>query len=146
MQLEHRELQVPVCLRAALLWVAGALLIIVGLLGMHTFSADSGGHGAAVPTHFASADDLSDHVAASTVKEHASSCDDACVTGSGGGHSGMTSVCILALLAGLLILLRPLLERRLGRPPQLSVSRLRLDATLTLNHTPSLIFLSISRT
>lgn len=146
MQVEYRGVHTPVCLRTALLCVGAALLIIVGLLGMHTLSADSGSHGAAVSTHLTHAVDLPHPLAASTAEGHASSCDEACMNGSAGGHSGMDTACILALLAGLLILLRPLLGRRLGPQPHLLTSRLRLNIGRTLNRAPSLTFLSISRT
>ncbi len=128
--------------------LAGAtLMIIVGLLGMHTFSADPAGHGAAIPAHSVSAvDDTAPMTAATVADGHASPCDDACMTGEAGGHSDMTRACILALLAGLLLLLRPFLAHRLGPPLRLLTSRLRLDVGHTLNRAPSLTFLSISRT
>lgn len=138
--------QQQLSLRAVLVLVGAVFMIIVGLLGMHTFSADPAGHGTAIPAHSTSTADHTDPMAATAAEGHASSCDDACMTGSAGGHSDMTTACILAILAGLLLLLRPLFVHRLGPPVQLLTSRLRLDVGRTLNRAPSLTFLSISRT
>lgn len=147
MHVAHRSThQQQLSLRTVLVLAGATLMIIVGLLGMHTFSTDPVGHGTATPAPSASAVDHTDPMAAPAAELHASSCDDVCMTGSAGGHSEMTTACILALLAGLLLLLRPLLAHRLGPPLQLLTSRLRLDNGRALNRAPSLTFLSISRT
>lgn len=133
-------------LRALLLIVGAALMIIVGLLGMHTFSADPAGHDT---HHSAPASTATDHSASMAATSETTStvpCDDACLMGTGQSHSDMATACILALLAGLLLLVRPMLLEHLGPPLQALASSLRLRAVSILPRTPSLIFLSISRT
>lgn len=153
MRVERRGLHPQLSLRTALLLAGAVLMIIVGLLGMHTFSSEAAGHGTTVGAHSSSAVDHPTHVgghtdatAASAPSVEAAPCDDACMTGSTGGHSDMLSACILALLAGLLLLLRPLFTHRLSAPPRVVMSRLRLAVGVPLSRAPSLTFLSISRT
>lgn len=153
MRVERRGLHPQLSLRTALLLAGAVLMIIVGLLGMHTFSSEAAGHGTTVGAHSSStvdhatpADSHSDAVAATASSAELAPCDDACMTGSTGGHSGMLSACILALLAGLLLLLRPLFAYRLSPPLRVLMSRLRPTVGDTLSRAPSLTFLSISRT
>ncbi|HWV50167.1 MAG TPA: DUF6153 family protein [Microbacterium sp.] len=129
-------------------------MIIIGLLGMHTFSSESAGHGTAVGARSSSAADHATHLAGPTGAVAVSSatsaepivCDDACMTGSSGGHSDMLSACVLALLAGLFLLLRPLFAQQLSPPLMVLMSQLRPEAGDPLSRAPSLTFLSISRT
>ncbi len=153
MHVERRGLHPQLSLRTALLLASAVLMIIVGLLGMHTFSSNAVGHGTAVGAHSSSAVDQAtpiaghtDAVAASATSAEPTVCDDACMTGSTGGRSNMLSACILALFAGLLLLLRPLFAQRLSPPLMVLMSRLRPEVEDTLSRAPSLTFLSISRT
>lgn len=150
MSVERRGLHPQLSLRTALLLAGAVLMIIVGLLGMHTFSSEATGHGTTVGAHSSTAVDhathVDGHIDASAGSALSATCDDACVTGSTGGHSDMLSACILALLAGLLLLLRPLFAHRLSSPLRVLMSRLRPAAGATLSRAPSLTFLSISRT
>lgn len=153
MRVEGHGLHPQLSLRTALLLAGAVLMIIVGLLGMHTFSSEAAGHGTTVgvpsstavdhPTHM---DGHTDAIAASAVSAESAPCDDACMTGSPSGHSDMLSACILALLAGLLLLLRPLFAHRLSPPLRVLMSRRHPAVETTLSRAPSLTFLSISRT
>ncbi|WP_372490803.1 hypothetical protein [Microbacterium aerolatum] len=117
---------------------------------MHTFSSEAAGHGSTVGAHASTtvdhATNADGHSGAVASSAELAPCEDACMTGSTGGHSGMLSACILALLAGLLLLLRPLLVHRLSPPLRVLMSRLRPAVDVTLSRAPSLTFLSISRT
>lgn len=147
MQITLRIARQQRSLRALFLIAGAALMIIVGLLGMHTFSADSAGHDAHhSATATTAATDHSAPMAATSEPSGSVACDDTCVMGTGQSHSDMATACVLALLAGLLLLLRPMLLEHLGPPLQPLVSSLRLRAVSILPRTPSLIFLSISRT
>ncbi|GGD76207.1 DUF6153 family protein [Microbacterium murale] len=154
MHVERRGLHPQLSLRTALLLASAVLMIIVGLLGMHTFSSNAVGHGTAVGAHSSSAADHATHIAGQADAIAVSSattaepivCDDACMTGSTGGHSDMLSACILALLAGLFLLLRPLFAQRLSPPLRVLMSRRHPAVETTLSRAPSLTFLSISRT
>ena len=133
-------------LHATLALAGAAVMIIMGLLGMHTFNSEAAGHGAAGPAATASTVHHSSSMGAPSGAGHGSPCDDTCVTGSGGEHSDMMSACVLALLAGLLLFFRPLLVRRIGPSLQMLVASLRLPAGRALPRPPSLTLLSISRT
>lgn len=150
MRIERRGLHSQPSLRTALLLAGSVLMIIVGLLGMHTFSSEAAGHGTTVGAHSSTAVDhathAGGHTAATALSAESAPCDDACMTGSPSGHSDMLSACILALLAGLLLLLRPLFAHRLSPPLRVLMSRLRPLVGTNLSRAPSLTFLSISRT
>lgn len=146
MQITLRIARQQLSLRALLLIAGAALMIIVGLLGMHTFSADSAGHDAHHSATVSTATDHSAPMAATSDTSGAIACDDTCLMGTGQSHSDMVTACVLALLAGLLLLFRPMLLEHLGPPLQALVSSLRLRAVSVMPRTPSLIFLSISRT
>ena len=150
MQIASRIQRQQLSLRVLLPLVGAAVLIIVGLLGMHTFSADPAGHGTVTAHHSATtmaADTGHDALTPAASEAASVPCDDACLSGTGQGHPDMTTACILALLAGLLLLLRPILvARRLGPPLQIVASSVRLQAVSILPHTPSPLALSISRT
>ncbi|PRB08174.1 hypothetical protein CQ047_12445 [Microbacterium sp. MYb72] len=148
--------------RSALLAVVLATGVIVGLLGMHALDVHGTAH-AAVGTHgpaVGAAHDAPVHVAA--VGVHAAygsvSADALAAAPSSGGallsssgcadcdaDGGMWAVCVLALLAGLLLLLVPRAHRRLHP----ALSRLlprELFADAAFPRPPSLIVLCISRT
>ena len=148
MNVAHHITRPQSSLRTVLLLAGAVIMIIVGLLGMHTFSADAAGHGApgAQSASTSITPDHADAMVAPSETGHTAPCDDVCLTGSGGGHSEMMTACVLALLAGLLLLIRPLLVDRLGSPLMVLVSALQVRAGRVRSRAPSLIFLSISRT
>jgi hypothetical protein len=137
--------------RTILTVVGAVLLVIIGLLGMHTFSAGSSGHSstthmnvsheAAHPSHVMGASHAATAVASTN-------CDDGCVaaTHQPMSHDDMMMACVLALLAGFALLLP------LARLTRTSVSLRRLSRQVELRirevlpRPPSLIVLSISRT
>lgn len=134
----------------ALLTLGGAtLMVIVGLLAMHTFTSEPAGHGTHGLTHSPSTA-IEEHAttAATTGVNEPTACDGAChmSTGHGQGHNDMLSACVLALLAVLLLLLPPSFIQRHGLPLQRALSLARWDAIGILPRAPSLTFLSISRT
>ncbi|WP_431522605.1 DUF6153 family protein [Microbacterium esteraromaticum] len=126
-----------------------AALIIVGLLAMHTFTGKPAGHGSPGISHAAStaADGRSQNAMAS-VDRDAAACIGSChvSTGQGQGHDDMVTACVLALLAGLLLLVPPTLARRHGVSLRELTSWLPWEATDALPRGPSLTVLSISRT
>ncbi len=134
-------------LRALLMLGGATLMVIVGLLAMHTFTSEPAGHGSVGLTHSAAGEEHAT-VAASTVASESTACEGAChvSTGHGQGHNEMLIACVLALLAGLLLLLPPILIHRHGLPPHRGVSLVRWEAIGILPRAPSLTFLSISRT
>jgi hypothetical protein len=146
MQITLRIARQQLSLRALLLIAGAALMIIVGLLGMHTFSADVAGHDAHHSATASTAPEHSTPMAATSDISGAIACDDTCLMGTGQSHSDMVTACVLALLAALLLLVRPMLLEHLGPPLRALASSLRLRAVSILPRTPSLIFLSISRT
>jgi len=124
-----------------------ALMLIVGLLGMHTFSGDVSGHGA--PATAASSVVVAaagmDHTMPADHGATSADCAGACVTDPAGDHMSMATVCVLALLVGFLLILPSVLgrldlRRLLYVPTRLSAAGSRLPKP------PSLLFLSISRT
>ena len=123
------------------------LMVIVGLLAMHTFTSEPAGHGSVGLTHSAAGEEHATAVA-STVASESTACEGAChvSTGHGQGHNEMLTACVLALLAGLLLLLPPILIQRHGLPLHRAVSLVRWEAIGILPRAPSLTFLSISRT
>ncbi|MBD8011187.1 MULTISPECIES: DUF6153 family protein [Microbacterium] len=134
-------------LRALLMLGGATLMVIVGLLAMHTFTSEPAGHGSVGLTHSAAGEEHAT-VAASTVASESTACEGACHvnTGHGQGHNEMLIACVLALLAGLLLLLPPILIQRHRLPPHRAVSLVRWEAIGILPRAPSLTFLSISRT
>ncbi|MGY3127306.1 hypothetical protein ACVWW9_000805 [Agrococcus sp. UYP33] len=150
--------------RALLLLGATVVLLITGLLGMHALGGSAGGHGSghAIAGHggvgqsdvaVVAADDHAAHAAPThhaqdtAVAAKASGCTDACAADGpvAPGHSELMA-CVLALLAGLLVLVPP---ARLGIP-WASVVTIPMSADASAARaeppTPSLILLSISRT
>lgn len=149
MHVAFRSARPQLSLRALLMLGAATLMVIVGLLAMHTFTAEPAGHGSPGLPHSASA---AGHEHVSDVMGSADSvvaaCDGPChvSTGHGQGHNDMLTACVLALLAGLLLLLPPMLLYGRGLPLHRVMCLTRWDATGVLPRAPSLTFLSISRT
>ena len=148
MHLAFRSARPQLSLRALLMLGAATLMVIVGLLAMHTFTADPAGHGAPGLSHSASAAG-GDHLTATVGADSAGiSCDGPCHTMTGPAQSDhdMLTACVLALLAGLLLLLPPALGRGRGVNLQRFMSRVRWNTSGVLPRAPSLTFLSIRRT
>lgn len=149
MQVAIRATRPQLSLRTLLMLGTATLLVIVGLLAMHTFTADPAGHGSPGLTQSTSTAGH-DHATTGTGSlEHGSAaCDGPChvSTGHEQGHTDMVTACVLALLAGVLLLLAPLMIRRHGFSLHRVMSLLKWDATGILPRAPSLTFLSISRT
>lgn len=147
MQVGVRTTRPQLSLRALLMLGTAAVLIIVGLLAMHTFTAEPAGHGSSGVTHSASA---ASHDPGTTaiLDGGVAACDGPChvTTGQGQGHDNMMAACVLALLAGLLLLVPPTLARRHGFSLREVTSWLPWEATDALPRGPSLTVLSISRT
>ncbi|MGV9194396.1 DUF6153 family protein [Microbacterium sp. MC2] len=149
----------PSALHRLLLTFATALLLIAGLLAMHTLTS---GHAetlaaASEAAHAAPASDLDGTVATGSMLENTigtgpdasgGHCEGDC-----GGAAGMpdqsmlTMACVLALLVAVIVLLAPALLARLGTALALLRPHGR-DVLTALPHPrpPSLIVLSISRT
>lgn len=164
--------------RALLLLAATTVLLIAGLLGMHSLSGTGSSHAAglehggavlavgdASPASHGSHDAplahgshdaplaLGSHDASASPGSHsaAAHCDDGCAAAAPGhvpdspGHAGIAA-CVLALLAGLILLLPPASSARAGasmivRWPATAATAARPSAP-----PPSLTLLSISRT
>lgn len=137
---------------------AAALMIIVGLLGMHTFSASSAGHGSvamgqhqavmaeqpAMPDEAYSHEGvLAVHFGMPTAEAAVSAAASAAAPGS---HGGMMLICVLALFVGLLLLIGPALLRGVLALTPRRPAGASLTATSVHPRRPSLVFLSISRT
>ncbi|GAA2887433.1 DUF6153 family protein [Microbacterium esteraromaticum] len=135
-------------LRSVLMLGAAAVLIIVGLLAMHTFTAESAGHGS-TGVHVASTVTVGHDLSSmSSASADSSTCDPSCdgPAGQTQRHADVMAACVLALLAGLLLLIPPVALRCRSFAPGQVMARLVCGATVTLPRAPSLIFLSISRT
>ena len=137
---------------------ATVLMIIVGLLCMHTFSGSPAGHGsvamgqheAAMAEQAATPDDAYPHEGAFAAHDGMPTTGAAVSAKANaaapGLHGGMLLICVLALFAGLLLLIGPALLRGvLALMPQ-RLTGASLTATSALPRPPSLEFLSISRT
>ena len=125
--------------------------LVVGVLSMHTLSADSSGHAPTAMAHGQAATshaDASAEAAAPTTGHGASAPVQGPVEGPGPdrGHADMLTLCVLALLAGLLLLLPPavLLISRSANP--FRAPALHPFRAAPPPRPPSLILLSISRT
>lgn len=145
----HAQAMPP--MRSVLLFGAAVILVIVGLLGMHTFSATPGGHGpAASGQHQRSAlqKDSSLNHSAGAVAHSSLPGNVPAVTENvdPGSHDGWMLACVLALLTGMLLLAAPFLIRSSFPLMCRRVVHVPLTATSIRPHPPSLIFLSISRT
>lgn len=131
------------------LLLAIALGVVLGLLGMHTFSADPVGHGPGLVTHAVEADDdaRDSPLSAATRGEPGSPAQGVSSAAQPEpSHSGMVMTCVLALLAGLLLVIRPSLAQRVIRRIRSAV-RSRASASRTApRRPPSHITLCISRT
>lgn len=155
--------QAPFVLHRLLLTSVTAFLLIAGLLAMHTLTgAHTGGHAEAPAAAPEAADTVADPVmgrlamtagaleTSSRTGPYASAgrCAGDCDNPSGmPDHLTLMMVCVLALLAGAIVLRAPALLRRLG----VTLALLRphgrnMLATLRHLRPPSLLVLSISRT
>ncbi|MEV8250900.1 DUF6153 family protein [Microbacterium sp. NPDC076768] len=146
MYFAHSATRQRLSLRSLLLLAGAVFVIIVGLLGMHVLSAGSMGHHTVSAEHSATTVSSLKPVTTPISDAHTSPCDETCVIGSEGAHLGMVTGCVLALLVGLLLLLRPLLLLRFRAAPRGFVFSLRATVDRAFTQAPSLIFLSISRT
>ena len=131
------------------LLLAIALGVVLGLLGMHTFSADPVGHGPGLVSHTIESDD-SAHGSTLSAPTHGEPGPPAHGFSSAAEpeslHPGMVMTCVLALLAGLLLAIRPSLAQRVLRGIRWAV-RSRASASRTApRRPPSHIALCISRT
>ena len=131
------------------LLLAIALGVVLGLLGMHTFSADPVGHGPGLVSHAVEAADAA-HDSPLSAATHGEPGSPAQGLSSAAqpepSHSGMVMTCVLALLAGLLLVIRPSLAQRALRRIRSAV-RSRASASRTApRRPPSHIALCISRT
>ena len=97
MQITLRIARQQLSLRALLLIAGAALMIIVGLLGMHTFSADVAGHDAHHSATASTAPEHSTPMAATSDISGAIACDDTCLMGTGQSHSDMVTACTPSL-------------------------------------------------
>ncbi|MBX3195137.1 DUF6153 family protein [Leucobacter sp.] len=124
------------------------LLIIVGLLGMHTFSSEAAGHGTASVSHSAVASNHSEAGVAGTLSDPSAECSGTCQpsTSPAPEHQEMVTACVLALLVGILLLAPPVLLHRFGSVLWRPAGLWLLMSTSILPREPSLITLSISRT
>lgn len=135
--------------RSALLAVVLATGVIVGLLGMHaldvhgTVHAAVGTHGPTVGVHAEYGSVSADALAAAPSSGGALLSSSGCADCDAGG--GMWAACVLALLAGLLLLLVPRAHRRLHPALSRLLSR-EVFADAAFPRPPSLIVLCISRT
>lgn len=156
-QLVHRARDRP-SVRPLFFLGAAVLMIIVGLLGMHTLSAGPSGHGSmAMGQHLsmtaeqaAMPGDASPHAdafAAHSVAPMAGAAVSGAVDEAASGpHDGTMLACVLALLAGLLLLIAPALHRGVLLLASPRLARPFLAVTSVRPRPPSLVFLSISRT
>ncbi|MGN7979364.1 DUF6153 family protein [Microbacterium sp. 22195] len=131
------------------LLLAIALGVILGLLGMHTFSADPVGHGPGLVSHTIESDD-SAHGSTLSAAAHGEPRSTAPGLSSAAqpepSHPGMLMTCVLALLAGLLLAIRPSRVQRVLRGIRWA-ARSRASASRTApRRPPSHIALCISRT
>ena len=131
------------------LLLAIALGVVLGLLGMHTFSAAPVGHGPGLVSHAVEAADAA-HDSPLGAATHGEPGSPAQGVSSAAqpepSHSGMVMTCVLALLAGLLLVIRPSLAQRVIRHIRSAV-RSRASASRTApRRPPSHIALCISRT
>lgn len=140
-------------MRGLLLLAGIVLLLIAGLLGMHTFTANPAGHGTAPISHTAATvahpdTSATGAIASPSMSGLAADCDGACHLGAQPqhGHTDMVNACVLALLVGMLLLIPPMLLYRLSPLLRGTARSWRFTTTSLLPRPPSLIFLSISRT
>jgi len=130
------------------------LLLAIGVLGMHGFIGSAAVHEmrhagtpavSATMSHPIAPHTTTDAALAPAPGPAATMCESACEGGGMPGHTSMPTMCALALLIGLLLLLRPPL-RRITRALQLAAARIAPRRGLRPPRPPSLLVLSISRT
>jgi hypothetical protein len=137
----------PSARRAMPLLFALALGVVLGLLGMHTFSADPLGHGPSGPSHAIGASvGGSPGAGAHTSGAEVGTGETPAAHHAPPSHSAMVMTCVLALLAGLLLAGRPA-PALLRAPRTRSVARGRASISRAApRRPPSHIALCISRT
>lgn len=137
--------------RAFFVAIAAALMIITGLVGMHTLSAGMAdpsmsavSHDTAAPLHATQT-----MHAVSTADDTVQACHGACSTTDAppSQHDAVMMACVLALLVGFAFLIPAFLTyRTLVFPKKLQLVSTHLRNHSLLPRPPSLIVLSISRT
>ncbi|MEN2740413.1 DUF6153 family protein [Microbacterium sp. X-17] len=124
-----------------LLTFAMAVAVIAGLLAMHTMTAAS-----APSAHAAAAVHAAMGEAPAPDPAPASDdCGGDCSHGGASDHSMLLTMCVLALVAAVVVLIAPGLMRRAAAPPATLARRMPAHA-LPWPRPPSLLVLSISRT
>lgn len=156
MQRLQRDPGNPSSVRPLLVVLSAVLMVIIGLLGMHTLSAGSASHGAGAGSHGAAtlieAPSSSGHSnigAPGSAKLNSGACDDACQSSASQPvqHTDVMMACVLALIVGFIFLLpiaamyRTRMHQGQSRFVLMQLRRLSLPPL-----PPSLIVLSISRT
>lgn len=155
MQPLQLSLSGPTSLRPLLIVLSAVLMVIIGLLGMHTFSTGSTVHGANTESHgTASLSDIAisghaDVGMLSSAKANSGSCDDNCQASTPQPlqHTDVMMACALALIVGFIFLL-PIAAMYRTRMSQglFSFVSNSTRSISPLPRPPSLIVLSISRT
>lgn len=148
MQYGRRVMHRQPSMHALLLLGGAVLMIIVGLLGMHTLSAEAAGHGTASISHAAVATEQPESGTTVALSGTSTECNALCHANTEPGHGqmDMATACVLALLAGILLLAPPILLHRFGPLLWSTTSLWHLTSTSVLPRPPSLVVLSISRT
>ena len=148
MQYGHRITRHQPSMRAIFVLGGTVLMVIVGLLGMHTFSAESTRHGTASISHAAVATIYPDSGISEAISGTSTECNTACNVSTDPGRDPLDMVngCVLALLIGVLLLAPPILKHWLSPLLWNSARLWHLTATSVIPRAPSLTFLSISRT
>lgn len=148
MQYARRAVQRRPSMRALLVLGGLVLMIIVGLLGMHTFSAEAAGHGTASVSHTAVTSEHPESGTTGALSDTSAECNAICHANTQPGHGqlDMATACVLALLVGILLLAPPILLYGFRPLEWGTASSWRLTSTSVLPRAPSLIVLSISRT
>lgn len=150
-----RNLCSPLPGRALLVAITAVLMVIVGLVGMHTLSAGStnpglsvGSHGTVLPLSPSIPADIESGTP-ERVEGSAAACDDTCKVSDPQPlhHTDVMIACALALLVGFILLFPILLMYRAQMIPRKSIFvSTHLKQHALLPRPPSLIVLSISRT
>lgn len=151
----QRSTSDPSSARPLIVVLSAVLMVIIGLLGMHTLSAGSTSHGTSTGSHGTASlldASASGHVDADkrgSVEVYSRTCDDNCQSSTPQPlhHTDVMMACALALLVGFSFLLpiAAMYRTRMSQG-QLSFVSNQLRHLSPLPRPPSLIVLSISRT
>lgn len=137
------------------IWITYAivLLLIVGIVAMHSFPGNMTAHDALLPVSATAESGGNAHPTeegppAGPASAATADCDASCAHGTAPdhGHLGMLMLCMLALLTGLLFLIRPALFRLSRAAAQSAGWLTRALPAPPAARPPSLFALSISRT